>query len=200
VSKTENVKNLDRQLISTYYTDNLSNDEQIRSFKKNAYLVLWETLIFSDKSSIVFIIWQVLERIMDAEGVELEMLIGLSSQICQVIPRDFARELEHNEIKERFVKRLVDTLNGSMEPSADCPGIRRVILEQAISLLEYDSRYASCFKDRRMMEALSVVEETASDVEKYNLFLGDTGLLEASEPLPRLVARAKQLLAAVHSA
>jgi hypothetical protein len=162
------------------------------------YLVLWETLIFTDKNSIVFIILQVLERIMDAEGVELEMLIGLSSQISQVIPRDFARELEHNEIKERFVKRLVDTLNENMKPSADCPGIRRVILEQAISLLEYDSGYVSCFKDRRMMEALCVVEETASDVEKYNLFLGDAGLLEASEPLPRLVARAKQLLPAVH--
>jgi hypothetical protein len=140
---------------------------------------------------------QVLERIMDAEGAELEILIGLSSQICQVIPEDFARELEGGQIKERFVKRLVDVLDATMEPSADCPGIRRVILEQAISLMEYDSRYRNCFNGPRMKmkEALSIVEETASEVENYNLFLGDAGFMEASEPLPRLVARAKQLLA-----
>jgi hypothetical protein len=47
----------------------------------------------------------------------------------------------------------------------------------------------------KMKEALSIVEETASEVENYNLFLGDAGFMEASEPLPRLVARAKQLLA-----
>ncbi|GJN10834.1 hypothetical protein PR202_ga28964 [Eleusine coracana subsp. coracana] len=137
----------------------------------------------------------VLERIMVAEAAELEIFIGLSSQICQVIPGAFTRELEQGQIKGTFVKRLIDALNANMEPSADCPGIRRVILQQAISLMECDSRYANFFKDRGMKEALSMVEETASDVENYNLFLGDAGLIEASEPLPRLVARAKELLA-----
>ena len=36
---------------------------------------------------------------MDAEGAELEILIGLSSEICRVIPADFAGELEHGYIK-----------------------------------------------------------------------------------------------------
>jgi hypothetical protein len=36
----------------------------------------------------------VLERIIDVEGAELEILIGLSSQICEVIPEDFTRELD----------------------------------------------------------------------------------------------------------
>ncbi|TVU37480.1 hypothetical protein EJB05_10796, partial [Eragrostis curvula] len=148
-----------------------------------------------DMKELSYSLREVLERVMRSEGAELEILIGLSSQICRVIPGDFARELDHGQIKERFVKRLVDALNANWEPSADCPGIRRVILEQAINLMEYDSRYANFFNHRRMMEALSMVEETASDVENYRLFLGDAGLMEASEPLPRLVARAKQLLA-----
>ncbi|CAL5063877.1 unnamed protein product [Urochloa decumbens] len=97
--------------------------------------------------------------------------------------------------KEKFMKRHVDALNSYMETSAQCPGIRRVILEQAINLMEHDSSYASYFVNRRMAEALSMVEETASEAENYSLFLGDVGLMEAREPLSCLVARAKQLLA-----
>jgi hypothetical protein len=139
---------------------------------------------------------QALEIILVAdEEAELEIFIGLSSQICKVIPRDFARELEDGHLKDRFVKRLVDALNANMEPSAHCPGIRRVILEQAINMMEHDSRYANYFIDRRMAEALSMVEETASEAENYSLFLGDVGLMEARMPLSSLVATAKQLLA-----
>lgn len=137
---------------------------------------------------------QVLERIMDAEGAELEVLIGLSSQICKVIPEDFARELENGQVKQRFVKRLVDALNANMKPSACCPGIRRVILEQAIYMMECNSRYANCFNECRMMEALSVVEETPSKAENYRLFLGDAGFMEYNEPLSSLVDRAKELM------
>jgi hypothetical protein len=139
---------------------------------------------------------QALEIILVAdEEAELEIFIGLSSQICKVIPRDFARELEDGHLKDIFVKRLVDALNANMEPSTHCPGIRRVILEQAINMMEHDSCYANCFIDRRMAEALSMVEETASEAETYSLFLGDVGLMEARMPLSSLVATAKQLLA-----
>jgi len=31
----------------------------------------------------------------ETEGAELEVLIGLSAQICKAIPEDFARELEN---------------------------------------------------------------------------------------------------------
>ena len=139
---------------------------------------------------------QALEIILVADDeAELEIFIGLSSQICKVIPGDFARELEDGHLKDRFVKRLVDALNANLEPSAHCPGIRRVILEQAINMMEHDSRYARCFIDRRMEEALAMVEETASEAENYSLFLGDVGLMEARVPLSSLVATAKQLLA-----
>ncbi|KAK3125883.1 hypothetical protein QOZ80_7BG0610930 [Eleusine coracana subsp. coracana] len=148
-----------------------------------------------DMKEISYSLREVLERIMVTESTELEILIGLSSHISQVIPEAFTRGLEQGQIKGTFVKRLIDALNANMEPCADCPGIRRVILQQAISLMEFDSRYANFFKDRGMKEALSIVEETSSDVENYNLFLGDAGLIEAREPLPRLVARAKELLA-----
>ncbi|KAI5008474.1 hypothetical protein ZWY2020_009522 [Hordeum vulgare] len=69
----------------------------------------------SDLKNISYILREVLEGIMDAEGAKLEILVGLSSQICNVVPEDFARELEHGEIKERFIKRLVDVLNSNMD-------------------------------------------------------------------------------------
>ncbi|RLN08166.1 hypothetical protein C2845_PM11G17740 [Panicum miliaceum] len=149
----------------------------------------------SDLQAISYSVREVLERIMNAEGAELEILIGLSSVICKVIPEDFARELEHGYIKDRFVRRLVDALNASMEPSAHYPGIRRVILRQAINMMEHDPCYASCFGNRRMAEAVSTVEETASKAENYSIFLGDVGLMEHREPLTSLVVRVKQLLA-----
>nr|CAB3458818.1 unnamed protein product [Digitaria exilis] len=63
-------------------------------------------------------------------------------------------------------------------------------------MMEHDSRYTNCFIDSRMEDALSMVEETASEAENYGLFLG---LMEAREPLSSLVARAKQQLAAYRS-
>ncbi|CAL5084403.1 unnamed protein product [Urochloa decumbens] len=164
----------------------------LRNICQHARLKLKEP----DLKELSYCLRQALEIILDADGAELEIFIGLSSQICKVIPEDFARELEDGRIKDRFVKRLVDALNSYMEPSAHCPGIRRVILEQAINMMEYDSSYASYFVNCRMAEALSMVEETASEAENYSLFLGDVGLMEArDETLSSLVARAKQLLA-----
>jgi hypothetical protein len=136
----------------------------------------------------------VLEGIMDAEGAELEVLIGLSSQICQVIPEDFAREVEHGQIKEKFIKRLVEVLNAHMKPSVHCPRIRRVIVQHAIYLMEFNSRYANDFHKCWMVEALSMVERTPSRAENYRLLSGDTGLMEHNTPLTALVARAKELM------
>ncbi|KAF7007179.1 hypothetical protein CFC21_022139 [Triticum aestivum] len=137
---------------------------------------------------------EVLERILDVDGAELEILIGLSSQICKVIPEDFTRELDAGQIKQRFAKRLVDTLKANMKPSAHCPGIRRVVLEQVIHLMEYNSRYADCFNAFGVTDALSMVEQTPSKAENYRLFLGDEGFMEYSMPLSDLVARAKELM------
>ncbi|EEC82570.1 hypothetical protein OsI_27121 [Oryza sativa Indica Group] len=148
----------------------------------------------SDLKELSYILREVLEGIMDAEGAELEVLIGLSSQICQVIPEDFTREVEHGQIKETLVKRLVDVLNAHMKPSAHCPGIRRVIVQHAIYLMEFNSRYANDFHKCWMVEALSMVERTPSRSENYRLFSGDTGLMEHNAPLSALVARAKELM------
>jgi hypothetical protein len=136
----------------------------------------------------------VLERIIDVEGAELEILIGLSSQICEVIPEDFTRELDDGQIKRRFVKRLIDVLNANTEPSAHCPGIRRVILEQVINIAECNYRYTDCFNEFKMTEALSMAEQTLSDIENYRLFLGDAGFMEYSMPISTLLARAKELI------
>ncbi|KAL6896587.1 hypothetical protein ACP4OV_007159 [Aristida adscensionis] len=150
-----------------------------------------------DLKELSYILRKVLERIMEVESAELETLIGLSSQICRLIPEDFAQQLENCHMKERFVKRLVDVLNANMEPSADCPRIRRVILEQAIHMMEHDSHYANCFDNCRMADAMSMVEETASEAENYRIFMGDVGLIESGKPLMSLVVRSRQLLAAV---
>nr|CAB3446432.1 unnamed protein product [Digitaria exilis] len=166
------------------------------SLLRNMCLHARHELDESDLQAISYAVREVLERIMDAEGAELQILIGLGSQICEVIPEEFVRELEHGYIRDRFVKRLVDALNANMEPSALYPGIRRVILEQVISMMEHDPRYASCLNNCRMTEAMSMVEDTVSKVENYSIFLGDVGLMEHREPLTCLIVRVKQLLAA----
>lgn len=131
------------------------------------------------------------KRIMDMEGAELEILIGLSSQICEIVPDDFARELHNSQIKRAFVKRLVIVLNDG--PSAHCPGIRRVILEQVICMENCNYQYADCFNEFRMIEALSTVEQTMSKDENYRIFLGNKGFMAYSMPISTLVAKAKNL-------
>ena len=131
---------------------------------------------------------------MHTKGDELEVLIGLSSQICRVFPEEFARELENSQRKETFLKRLVDTLGENMNPDVHCPRIRRVTVEQTIYLMKYSSYYANFFSQLNMMEALLKVEQTPSRVEMYRVFFGNEGLLEHKEPLTNLVATAKELI------
>ncbi|KAM3371457.1 hypothetical protein ACQJBY_018712 [Aegilops geniculata] len=148
----------------------------------------------SELKEISYILRQVLEEIMDAEGAELEILVGLSSQICNAITGDFVRELEHGQITERFINRLVCALNSNMTPTARCPGIRRMIVEHAINIMECNPSYTDCFNKCWMMEALLRVEHTPSRAEMYRFFMGDAGLMEHSVPLSALVARAKELM------
>ncbi|KAI5008473.1 hypothetical protein ZWY2020_009521 [Hordeum vulgare] len=164
------------------------------SLLRNLCLHARSELRESDLKELSHTLREVLEIILDADGSELEILIGLSSQICKVIPEDFTRELNDGQIKQRFAKRVVDTLKANMKPSAHCPGIRRVVLEQVIHLMEYNSRYADCFNGLGMTEALSMVEKTPSKAENYRLFLGDAGFMEYDMPLSDLVARAKELM------
>ncbi|KAF0906410.1 hypothetical protein E2562_011408 [Oryza meyeriana var. granulata] len=176
----------------------LINDEKytyvatslVRSMCQHARAKLTE----SDLKELSHTLPEVLERIMEAEGAELEILIGLSSQICRVIPEEFSQELEHGQIKRRFVKRLVDALNTNMKPFAHCPGIRRVILEQSIYMMECNSRYAIYFDEFRMMDTLTMVEVTLSRAENYIVILGDAGFMDCSTPLFALVDRARELM------
>uniref|UniRef100_A0A0D9X2B3 BLE2 protein n=1 Tax=Leersia perrieri TaxID=77586 RepID=A0A0D9X2B3_9ORYZ len=165
------------------------------SLLQNLCLHAQSKLSSSDLTELSHSLREVLERITDTTiAQELEVLIGLSSQICHIVPEDFARELEHDQIKERFVKKLVEALNTNTKPTAHCPRIRRVIVEQVIYMMENNSSYANFFNECQMMEALSVVEETPSKVENYRLFMGNAGLMEYSIPLSNLVARAKELM------
>uniref|UniRef100_A0A0E0JL86 Uncharacterized protein n=1 Tax=Oryza punctata TaxID=4537 RepID=A0A0E0JL86_ORYPU len=141
----------------------------------------------------------VLEKILDTKGKQLEVLIGLASQIRNAIPACFKDALESlaDNAAEALVEKLVDTLNSSKKPSPEYPRMRRVIVELAISTVETRTRYgyAAEFRKKGMVEALSKVERTPSKVERYRLFFGDAGVvLERGLPLPDLVATAKGLI------
>uniref|UniRef100_A0A0D9X2B4 BLE2 protein n=1 Tax=Leersia perrieri TaxID=77586 RepID=A0A0D9X2B4_9ORYZ len=165
------------------------------SLLQNLCLHAQSKLSSSDLTELSHSLREVLERISETTvATELEVLIGLSSQICHVVPGDFAQELEHNQFKENFVNKLVDTLNANTKPTAHCPRIRRVIVEQIIYMMKNNSSYANCFNECQMMEALSLVEETPSKVENYRLFMGNAGLMKHSLPLSDLVARAKEIM------
>ena len=74
--------------------------------------------------------------------------------------------------------------------------MRRVIVEMTICILESCPRYATIFREKGMMAALSMVERTPSKVEKYRVFSGHVGVVpESGLPLLTLVARAKELVA-----
>uniref|UniRef100_A0A0E0GYX9 BLE2 protein n=1 Tax=Oryza nivara TaxID=4536 RepID=A0A0E0GYX9_ORYNI len=152
----------------------------------------------SDLVELSSVLPEVLGQVMDAEGKELEVLVGLSSQICRVSPKSFSKALEQGQKEARFVEKLINGLNANMKPNPQFPGIRSVIVEQCIYMMELSSRYATYFRNHELMEALIRVEKTPSRAEKYRLFLGNTGLIEHRVNLSSLVERAKQLMA-VHS-
>ncbi|CAO2034838.1 unnamed protein product [Urochloa humidicola] len=201
----ENVDNCLAMVRDTEYeflkelTAMMNNDDRyscvVASLLRNMCLHASSELKDLDLEMLSHILAKVLKRTIDAEGEELEILIGLCSQICQLIPEDFARGLEDAQIKEIFLKRLVDALNASTLHSGHCPGLRRAILEQVVTMTEHDPRYANCFNDCGMVEALPMVEKTISKAENYRILLGDAGLMEFEEPLSSLVAKAKELLA-----
>uniref|UniRef100_A0A0D9X2A6 Saposin B-type domain-containing protein n=1 Tax=Leersia perrieri TaxID=77586 RepID=A0A0D9X2A6_9ORYZ len=199
----DNVHNCLVMLKEPWFTNKLKNmilinDEKytyvaaslLCSMCQNARAKLTE----SDLKELCHTLREVLERIMNVEGAELEILISLCSQICKIIPEEFVQELEGGQIKKRFMRRLVDTLNENMNPGAHCPGIRRVIIEQSIYMMECSSDYANCFNELRMMEALSMVEEMPSNAENYRIFLGDAGFMKYNTPIFALVGRAKELM------
>ncbi|WVZ69655.1 hypothetical protein U9M48_018410 [Paspalum notatum var. saurae] len=137
----------------------------------------------------------VLRKMMFAEGKQLESLIGLTSQMYNVIPERLAHELSHINHGTGLVQKLVRTLNCNKKPSHEYPRMRRVVIEMAISILESCPRYANIFREQCMMEALTMVEKTQSKVEKYMVFFGDTGMiLERGLPLGDLIAKAKGLI------
>ncbi|KAB8106650.1 hypothetical protein EE612_041094, partial [Oryza sativa] len=93
------------------------------------------------------------------------------------------------------IKRLVDTLNANMNPSSHCPGIRRVVLEQSIYMMEYNSHYANCFNEYQMMgRTVNCRIDAPQGLRNYMVFLGDTGFMECNTPLSALADRAKELM------
>ncbi|XP_062182885.1 uncharacterized protein LOC133886990 [Phragmites australis] len=142
-----------------------------------------------------FALQVVLEKIMHAKGKQLEALIGLASQIYNVIPEHCIHVLDSQTNVTGLVQKLVRALNSNKKPSSEYPRMRRVIVEMAIFIVESCPRYATIFREQGMMEALSKVERTPTRLEKYRIFFGDVGVVaESGLPLHDLVARAKGLI------
>lgn len=136
----------------------------------------------------------VMGNIMAVEGKQMETLIGLASQICNIIPECIVHSLESHLIVSAFVKKMVNALHANTKPSPEYPRMRRVIVELTISIIESHPCYTNIFIEGGMMEALSKIESIPSKVERYRIFLGNAGVvLESGLPLPNIVSRAKGL-------
>ncbi|CAL5013567.1 unnamed protein product [Urochloa decumbens] len=139
-----------------------------------------------------------MENIMSAGAKQLEPLIGLVSEISNVIGDPFVNELQLQTNTMDLVHKLVGTLNSNRKPNPEYPRMRRVVVEMVISIVKLCPRYATIFREGGMMEALNKVERTPSKVEKYRVFYGNVGVVrESGSPLAALAAMAKGL---VHSA
>lgn len=140
-----------------------------------------------------------MENIMSEEGKHLEVLIGLVSQICDMVPEPSIHDqLQLQTNKSELVQKLVGALNSNRKPNPEYPRMRRVIVEMVISIVKLCPRYATILREGRMMEALTKIEMTPSKVEKYRVFYGNIGIvLESGPSLTALVATAKRL---IHSA
>ncbi|KAM0904904.1 hypothetical protein ACQ4PT_017689 [Festuca glaucescens] len=134
-------------------------------------------------------------RIMSAEGKRMEALVGLASQICNVVPELFIHGLESNLGAAAFVQKLVHKLNACTRPTPEFPRMRRSLVQLTVSMAQSCDRYPAIFKEHGMLEALLKVEKTPSKVEKYKLFHGSAGVVpEGPGTLSNLVATAKGLV------
>ncbi|KAJ1269193.1 hypothetical protein BS78_07G191700 [Paspalum vaginatum] len=140
----------------------------------------------------------VMENVMSAGGKQLESLIGLLSQICDVIREPYVLDLQLQTNGSGLVQKLVGTLNSNRKPNPEYPRMRRVIVELVISIVKFCPRYATIFREAGMMEALTKVERTPSKVENYRVFYGNIGVVrEGGSSLTALVATAKELIHSV---
>ncbi|CAL5013569.1 unnamed protein product [Urochloa decumbens] len=140
----------------------------------------------------------VMKNIMSAGSKQLEPLIGLVSEISNVIPEPFVDQLQLQANGSELVQKLVGTLNSNRKPNPEYPRMRRVVIEMVISTVKLCPRYATIFREGGMMEALNKVERTPSKVEEYRVFYANVGVVrESGSPLAALAATAKRL---VHSA
>ncbi|TVU35918.1 hypothetical protein EJB05_17825, partial [Eragrostis curvula] len=138
----------------------------------------------------------VLEKMVDAEGKQLEVLIITALQYHNLMPEKFAYELESWTNEEKLVRKLVGALNSNNKKMRDeCRRIRRVITEITISIVESCPRYSLIFNNQRMMEALSKLERTLAEVGKYRGLFSDTEtVFDSGLPPPDLVMKAKRLI------
>ncbi|XP_020151374.1 uncharacterized protein [Aegilops tauschii subsp. strangulata] len=125
----------------------------------------------------------VMGSIKDAEGKQMEALIGLASKICSVMSERIAPVLDPFADDEAFVKKLVGELNARKKPSPDeYPETRSLLVELTVSIVGFCPRYARIFKEQGMMEALSKVERYTGKVS------------EEARALRTMVATAKRLI------
>ena len=135
---------------------------------------------------------QVMEFIRTKEDKQLEAALGVASQIGY--PKYFAQMLElDTDAATALVERLVNILK-SKKPCPEYTRIRRVLVEEVISIVELCPGYIKIFRERGALDALDMVTGTPSRLEKYRVFLDGEGVVEESLPMHDLVEKAKRLI------
>lgn len=132
----------------------------------------------------------------EGKGKLLESFIGLTVQICtngdEMVFTDALRSA--NITIDEFVLKLKMILTVYKSPTADFPGVRRVVIQQMNWMMEKNPAYVVVFKKNEMDMILKETAETATKIENFLLFHSGVGAFEHEESISSIVSKSLGLI------
>uniref|UniRef100_A0A0E0MXD4 Uncharacterized protein n=1 Tax=Oryza rufipogon TaxID=4529 RepID=A0A0E0MXD4_ORYRU len=132
----------------------------------------------------------------EGKGKLLESFIGLTVQICtngdEMVFTDALRSA--NITVDEFVLKLKMILTVYKSPTADFPGVRRVVIQQMNWMMEKNPAYIVVFKKHEMDIILKETAETATKIENFLLFHSGVGAFEHEESISSIVSKSLGLI------
>uniref|UniRef100_A0A0D9Y9V2 Uncharacterized protein n=1 Tax=Oryza glumipatula TaxID=40148 RepID=A0A0D9Y9V2_9ORYZ len=132
----------------------------------------------------------------EGKGKLLESFIGLTMQICtngdEMVFTDALRSA--NITVDEFVLKLKMILTVYKSPTADFPGVRRVVIQQMNWMMEKNPAYIVVFKKHEMDIILKETAETATKIENFLLFHSGVGAFEHEESISSIVSKSLGLI------
>ncbi|XP_052164154.1 uncharacterized protein LOC127781246 isoform X2 [Oryza glaberrima] len=132
----------------------------------------------------------------EGKGKLLESFIGLTVQICtnggEMVFTDALRSA--NITVDEFVLKLKMILTVYKSPTADFPGVRRVVIQQMNWMMEKNPVYIAVFKKHEMDMILKETAETATKLENFMLFHSGIGAFEHEESISSIVSESLGLI------